>query len=206
MELEAGFTFYDENNNILNHEWTEREEQHIVEKLIKEDYIVLELGARYGTVSCRINRKLKDSKNQVSVEPDPLVWDALEKNRSYNNCNFYILKGVISKTPVKFINMDNPYAGFTEKTDVESCNRLALDELESLCNLKFNTLIADCEGFLGQFFEENPHMYQQLHTVFFEKDGIHICDYDKIKENLQKNNFRCILVLHSSHEVWVKHV
>ena len=79
MELEAGFTFYDENNNILNHEWTEREEQHIVEKLIKEDCIVLELGARYGTVSCRINWKLKDSKNQVSVEPDPLVWDALEK-------------------------------------------------------------------------------------------------------------------------------
>ena len=35
---------------------------------IKENDVVLELGARYGTSSCAINSKLKNKSNQVSVD------------------------------------------------------------------------------------------------------------------------------------------
>ncbi len=34
--------------------------------------------------------------NQVSVEPDNHVWDALENNKKLSNCNFQIVKGFIS--------------------------------------------------------------------------------------------------------------
>ena len=50
--------FYNENNEIIKHNIYEKTEQNLVNKYINEDDIVLELGARYGTVSCLINSKL----------------------------------------------------------------------------------------------------------------------------------------------------
>ena len=37
----------------------EKQEQDLVEKYILESDVVLELGARYGSVSCTINKKTK---------------------------------------------------------------------------------------------------------------------------------------------------
>ena len=201
--MDTNYIFYDEHGTLLNYEWTEREEQLIVEQIIHEDCIVLELGARYGTVSCRINRRLKNRSNQVSVEPDPTIWDTLEKNRSLNNCEFYVLKGAVSSSPLNFIKSNNPYASSTEKVIDGSVNCITVKELEKCCNLKFNTLVADCEGFLEQFFEENPHMYEQLYLIFFEKDYPDVCDYNKITNNLKKHGFTCIIP--GFHEVWINY-
>lgn len=59
---------------IFNHELTEVHEQYLAEQLINENDCVLELGARYGTVSKIINSKLKDKRSQVVIEPDERVW------------------------------------------------------------------------------------------------------------------------------------
>ncbi len=200
--MDHNFTFYNEHDQIFDHRWVEPDEQMIVNHILRGDETVLELGARYGTVSCTINKKLKNPMNQVSVEPDPSVWAALDKNRNINNCKFYILNGVISRTPVAFNKHDNPYASFTEKSTTESVNRITIEDLETLLNLKFDTLVADCEGFLEQFFDENPHLYSQLKLVFMEKDGPNRTNYDKIIENLEKHGFRCILP--GVHTVWAK--
>ena len=53
--------FYDENNNIVNHYHMEAQEQELANKYVEENDVVLELGARYGTVSCVINNKLNTS-------------------------------------------------------------------------------------------------------------------------------------------------
>ena len=53
----------------------------MAKEYIKKDDVVLELGARYGSVFCVINSKLSNKNNQVSIEPDSRVWDALEKNK-----------------------------------------------------------------------------------------------------------------------------
>ena len=44
---------YNENNEIISND-CEIREQELVNKFIKEDDIVLELGARYGMISCLI--------------------------------------------------------------------------------------------------------------------------------------------------------
>ena len=49
--------FVDENNKIINHYHMELEEKKICSHFIESSDIVLELGARYGTVSCTINKK-----------------------------------------------------------------------------------------------------------------------------------------------------
>ena len=34
-----------------------------------------------------------------------------------------------------------------------------------------------------------PHMYSQLKNITFEEDYAHICNYDKIKKNLEEHGF-----------------
>ena len=59
--------FYDENDNIINNQIFEKQEQDLADIYIINSDIVLELGARYGTVSCIINNKLLNKYNQVVV-------------------------------------------------------------------------------------------------------------------------------------------
>jgi len=59
--------------------------------------------------------------------------------------------------------------------------------------LNFNVLVADCEGFLEQFFDENPEFYDNLRLIIFEEDFPEKCNYNKIKENLRTKGFINIL-------------
>jgi hypothetical protein len=72
----------DLHGNRVDIEHMEKHEQDLANEYILENDVVLELGARYGSVSCIINSKLNNKNNQVVVEPDHRVWDALEKIKS----------------------------------------------------------------------------------------------------------------------------
>jgi len=159
------------------------------------------LGARYGTVSCIINKKIKNKLNQISVEPDETVWKPLEMNKIKNNCNFNIIKGFISN---KKLGLHQNGYGTTfitdEKTKIPS---YSLHEIKSKYNIeKFNVLVADCEGFLEVFFDENPTLYNDLRLIIFESDCAEKCNYDKIKQNLFNNNF--IKLIEGAQNVWIK--
>jgi hypothetical protein len=194
LRLKNNFIFYNENNEIINNHVAERFEQIFAERYIKENDIVIELGARYGTVSCAINSKLKNKKNQVSVEPDNTVWDALEFNKTNNNCDFHILKGVISnkKLNIKY----NGYGTSTHRNenkhgDSEILN-YTLKNIKEKYNLNFNVLVSDCEGYLETFLNENPNLYEELDMIIFEEDRQDICNYYLIKKNLKLNGFKRI--------------
>ena len=203
-QLSNGFIYSDENNNLINHTYFEHSEQLQANHFITPDSVVLELGARYGTVSCVINSRLANKSNQVSVEPDSRVWKALEKNMIRNKCKFNILKGVISNSPLELTNISNHYGYGT--TSVKSSSSVipnyTLKEVEDLYNLKFNTLVADCEGFLESFMDENPQLYDQLSLIMFEKDYPDNCNYRKIMDNLKAHGFKNLIT--GFHEVWRK--
>jgi FkbM family methyltransferase len=196
--------FLDENNKLIKNDLVEKEEQEQAKEYISENCVVLELGARYGTVSCIISKKLSNSLNLVAVEPDSCVWNALETNMLNNFCNFHIVKGAISNNPLKLTN-HNPTNGYGMRTQIDNNGSVpcfTLQEIENKYNLKFNTLVADCEGFLETFFDENPQMYEQLNLILFEKDCPTICNYDKIKSKLIQYRFKNIVS--GFHEVWRK--
>ena len=196
--------FYDENNNKIDHEHWEKWEQDLVKQYIKPNDVVLELGARYGTVSCAINKILNNQHNQVSVEPDERVWDALENNKKINDCHFNIIKGFISNKKLDLINKDSWFGYGTSSTeDIESSiKNYTLDEIKEIYNLNFNVLVADCEGFLETFLEENPNLYNEIRLIIFEEDYIEKCNYIKIKEILKIKNF--INLLDGHQNVWIK--
>jgi len=202
--LDHKMRFVDEKGDEIDISKTETDEQEIATMFIDPDSVVLELGARYGTVSCAINKQLRNPRNQVSVEPDKTVWDALEKNRIANECQFSTLRGFISNKQLALVNGGKDgYAmtGVIGESDVPS---FSLDSIEQATGLKFDTLVADCEGCLESFFEENPHMYQQLKMITFEHDMPSKCNYNAVKSGLLKAGFVKIHDRHDFHTVWKK--
>ena len=181
----------DENGNKVSLQHFEVDEQELARFLIEESDIVLELGARYGSVSCIINSKLKCKTNQVSVEPDDRIWAALERNKKVNNCDFHIVKGFVSKKKLGLIPLG--YATTSIEQEESTIPSYSLEAIQEKYNLKFNVLVADCEGFLETFFDENPEFIKQLRVLTFEADYPDKCNYTKIKTNLMNNGFVCHL-------------
>jgi FkbM family methyltransferase len=194
----------DQDGNIIDIASMEKSEQDLAQQYIKENDIVFELGARYGSVSCIINSKLKCKTNQVVVEPDERVWDALEQNKIRNNCEFHIIKGFVSAKKLGLTNLDNYFGGYgaTFIEEVESTIPCyTMDEIIKKYNLKFNVLVADCEGFLERFFDENPNFYDNLRLIMFEADYPEKCNYNKILNTLSTKGFFQICRGHQN--VWI---
>ena len=186
----------DEKYRSVNIFKLEKTEQELAKKYIQPNDVVLELGARYGSVSCIINSKLSCKTHQVVVEPDRRVWGALQRNKIANKCGFYIVRGFISSKHLSLTNLDDYHGGYGS-TSVEDDNTnipsFSLLEIKEKYNLNFNVLVADCEGFLETFFDENPEFHKQLRLIIFEADYPEKCNYDKIKQMLREDGFECDL-------------
>ena len=66
----------------------EREEQYVCHEFIEPTNTVLELGARYGLVSCVINHKLECPTHHVCLEPDKTVIASLKKKQTHTPSSF----------------------------------------------------------------------------------------------------------------------
>ncbi|MBN20732.1 MAG: hypothetical protein CL678_05525 [Bdellovibrionaceae bacterium] len=212
--------FYNENQIKIKHELYEVIEQKLVKEFINENDIVLELGARYGTVSCLINSLLNNKKNQVSVEPDKRVLDSLEKNKNNNNCEFGIVKGFISNKKLSLNRTEHICQGNIElkgygSTFVEdnnsTTNNYTFEEIQNKFNIKFNTLVVDCEGFFEEFLNQNKSIFfEQIKKIIIEEDYKEKCNYDEINKILINNKFKCVKFIIDennpkiSHRVWIK--
>lgn len=213
------FEFFNENGQRVDHLTSERTEQEQASTYIPEDAKgVLELGSRYGTVTCSISRRIGYRPVLITVEPDISVWQPLEDNIKRNGAKAFIVKGTISKTPVGFVKFQ--YGSFTSKDPMEGAKKVSeyyriplqyytsikvvsLEEVQEAAQIPvIDTLVADCEGFLEQFMDENPHLYTSVNTFIFERDGGDRCDYDKIEANLKEHGFREIVS--GFHAVWIK--
>lgn len=212
MIVKNKLIIYNNFGELVNTDNVEKDEQDLAKKYILGDDKVLELGARFGSVSCIINSKLNNKRNQVVVEPDERVWSALERNRYINKCEFSIVKGFISKKKLGLTNLDQGSGGyastFIEKKD-SKIPSFPLEYIKHRYNLQFNVLVADCEGYLEVFLDENPCLYNELRMIIFEEDYVEKCDYEKIKRKLLENNFEKVdgvkkINLKPDQNVWIK--
>lgn len=195
--------FINEKNEKVNYNRYETREIDLIKKFIKEDDVVLELGARYGGTSVAINQILKDKEKQVSVDPDQRIWESLETNKKNHNCKFMIIKGTISNKPQKIIKDSrkfddkNDWATYTEECKIgEGCMNYPLPLLN------FNVLVADCEGFLETFYDENKNIFPYLRLIIFEKDRPDFCNYDRLINEFKTLGFKCIQ--NDFHSVFMK--
>ena len=194
----------DQFGNTIDISRVEKPEQDLAGRYIQEDDIVLELGARYGSVSCIINSKLLCKTNQVVVEPDERVWEALERNKKMNHCEFHIVKGFVSKQKLGLTEIDS-YNGYGTTSVLDASSTIpsfTMAEIREKYNVCFTVLVADCEGFLEQFLHENPKFLDRLRLVIFEADCPNKSNYKKIRKALRKKGFMNKLEGHQN--VWIK--
>tara|TARA_R110000782_G_scaffold267098_1_gene362142 strand:- start:499 stop:1164 length:666 start_codon:yes stop_codon:yes gene_type:complete len=213
-------TFVDRNNEPANVEY-EAEEQLLVRTYIPKDARVLELGARYGTVSCVISEVLDDPTQHVAVEPDQSVIEALQKNRDANGGKFHIFEGVVSKKGYELAFIDpkfdlHEYGTYTKESSTPSIKNVSLEKLSEMYNIEFDCMVADCEGFFCDFVEENPEAIKNMRVLIYEQDGIPWVEYAKryetLDETLTSYGFKRIHTIpHPKyennkhfHNVWVK--
>lgn len=196
------YNLIDENKKQLdpNDELTEKI---IIYEYLPEDSTVLELGARYGAVSLVIGNKLKNPSHHVVIEPDQVVWNALETNKSKNGGKFTIIKGVLSKTPLYLQR-----AGYGSTTidhateDSTVVPNITFSELVKETNLLFDALVVDCEGCLEKVLLDFPSILDNMKFVTFEEDYKDKCNYDWIKSQLLIRGF--FQTRDKFHQVWVK--
>lgn len=203
---EDGYThtdnFYDENGNIVDTSSYETTEQWIADNFISPNAVVLELGGRLGVVATHVNKRLNNTRNHFVVEPDPIVFNRMFRNLVSHNCNPHVFNGVISNKPLYF-----QQAGIGSRTRELPCScesfivpNKSLKQVIQETGLKFDTLVADCEGCLEGFFNENIDYLDTFKMITYEEDYGHECDYEKIKRILADHHFVCIRP--GGHSVW----
>jgi FkbM family methyltransferase len=193
----------------------ERDEKMLVRKHLPRNAIVLELGARYGTVSCAISEVLDDPMRHVAVEPDGSVIEALKKNRDANGGKFHIYNGVVSNKNYKIKYRECcEYSTCTEESSDPGLNTLSLEKLQEKYNLTFNCIVADCEGFFPKFIKEYPWILEQCNCIIYEKDGVpyDILGYEELDKTLLQKGFKMVeCIPHTKwknnptyHSAWLK--
>ena len=200
------FDIEDEYGEKIDTTQVECTEQALVDKYILPNDKVLELGGRYGSVSCVINSKLNNPKNLVVVEPDSRVWDSLERNKIVNGCEFNIVKGFISDKKLGLYNL-NDYSGYgttSIENELSDIPIYSLQDIKESYNLDFNVIVADCEGCLKFFLSENPSILDNLRLFIFESDYPDVCNYNEINEILLSKNF--VNHLQGHQNVWIKNI
>jgi hypothetical protein len=184
--------YKDEKGKEILPKYIEREEQKDAELYIPAHAVVLELGGRYGLAAAVINNRLDDPTKHIVVEPDPSVQDALTLNRDSHHCFYSIVQGVISRKPMYFNSFG--YSSFCSDVPNDTpIQTFSLNELQTTYGIPtFTHLVADCEGGLMDFFEENKDFIKGLEGLYFEGDmkrGMKV-DYKPLIGFLQDNGFQ----------------
>lgn len=186
--------FKDEKEHIVPHLSVEREEQiNIYEQVDKGDK-VLELGARYGTVSAILMDMVYKENDVVIVEPDAAVINVLYKNLRDNGFkNPNIFHGTVGYSKKKMSDGDG-YAIQTVDCEGGDCGieSLRYTDLQDRYNIVFDTIVADCEGCLPDTINHILDFYpllKPIKKIIFETDYEDRVDYTTMYNTLTNLGF-----------------
>lgn len=152
-----------------------------VYKWLPEESSVLEVGARYGSTSCAIAAKQKQSGRLVSFDADRLVWDHLEMNRVSHNCNFHVVRGLLGKRDGKII--ENRYGTLADTHDeiakrgvdpqtLVTVPHFTLLETQLKYGITFDVGSFDCEGCFASVMKDFPELGTQLKLMIIESHDV----------------------------------
>lgn len=173
-------------------------EHSMVLRYVKPNASVLEIGTRYGTSTCVLSRILQNSGKQVGVEADEDVWKSLEENLQRNGCRAKIFQGALGlkgKTKKKEKNGSEWTTQFGDSDSGSSVPTITYQQLEQKYNLRFDTLLVDCEGCFDQFLQDFPDSVNHVSTILLEADygkgwqRMGNADYERVISFLKSKGF-----------------
>lgn len=124
-------------------------ERTVIQKFVRPDDSVIELGGCLGIVSCTTNKLLQNKSRHLVVEANPQCVPALQRNRDLNQCSFRIENCAASNQPEVTLFLDPKLivSGTTKSASAFQA-KVAGRSLAELCRQygPFSALIMDIEG------------------------------------------------------------
>jgi FkbM family methyltransferase len=176
----------------------EYDEQRMAVMYIKPDDIVLELGGNIGRNSCVIASLLKDSKNLVVFESFDTTAKQLQENRDINNLHFHIESCAISKNDLYQTGWDTKPVNEINTVELARWTKVNTatwsDIKQKYASLRFDTLVADCEGALYYILRDEPTFLENFTTIIIENDFKNLHHKHYVDEEFKKFNFKRVYV------------
>jgi FkbM family methyltransferase len=188
----------DINNKIINIHFSlnikygrldeELPEQKMVVRYLTGNESVLEIGGNIGRNSLIIASILKNNKNFVVLECDINISNQLIENRDLNNFNFNVECAALSNRKLIQKGWD------TIPSDVlldgyNWVNTITLKDLKLKYNIKFDTLVLDCEGAFYYILMDMPEILNNINLIIMENDYFDISKKNFVDQILIKNKF-----------------
>lgn len=177
-------------------------EQELCFKYIKPTSKILEIGANVGRVSLILSTILNDSKNLVSLECCLDTFMNLVLNKNINNYEFNCEKSVLSIQDL-YINVlensifsrpliYNEYYNVVQKDKwlYKKLKKISYSEIEKKYNIKFDTLVIDCEGSFYYILQDFPNMLKNINLIIIENDFESIEQYNYVKDKFILAGFK----------------
>ena len=163
-------------------------EQKMVIRYLKGKEKVLEIGGNIGRNSLVIASILENSNNLVTLETDENISKQLSENRDLNNMKFHIETSALSKRKLIQRDWDSKPSEILEP-GFKWVNNITLDQLKSKYNIKFDTLVLDCEGAFYYILMDMPEILENINLIIMENDYRILEEKIYINNILTKNNF-----------------
>lgn len=168
-------------------------EQLLATQFLNGDETILELGANIGRNTLVMDHITGKRGKVVTLECDVTTAAQLDHNKFINNATFLIENSALSKTPVyqkegdwTTIKSEKPIEGY------KPVRTISYDEIERKFNVKFDTLVADCEGALYYILQEMPEMLQNINLIIIENDFNDIEHKHFIDTKFKEYGLKCI--------------
>ena len=123
------------------------------------------------------------------MESDALTVQQLNENRIINNFNFYIEGSALSKKKLIQRGWETIVSDILIGGGYNWVKTITLDELNSKYNIKFDTLILDCEGAFYNILMDMPEILTTINLIIMENDYNELYKKDYINTVLKNNNF-----------------
>jgi FkbM family methyltransferase len=149
----------------------ERDECGLVERLVRPEDRVIELGGCLGVVACVTNRRLVDKSGHVVVEANPLCIPTLYQNRELNQAGFLVEHCAVDAKPeVIFYLHPRFIVGGSLQRPTHQPVRLPAKSLNQLERERgpFTVLIIDIEGSEREVFEDSADLFKHYRLVIVE--------------------------------------
>lgn len=148
-------------------------EQELLFRYIRGDAKVLEFGGNIGRSSIVISKLLDNPQDHVVLESDPKIAAQLEKNRRANGCGFVVVNAALSETPIiqKGWNAAPVVGSTPPPVGWDFVPTITLEELRQRHPIRFDTIVADCEGCMEKVFQSYPDILDGIRTIVIENDA-----------------------------------
>lgn len=159
---------------------------------------VLEIGGNIGRNSLIIASilKLHNDTNPlpfVAIECDQVIAQQLIENKDVNNLNFFVEDSALSERRLVQKDWDTfPLESDTIEEGFTEVKTIKLDELNKKYNIKFDTLVLDCEGAFYYIVKDMPQILDNINLVIMENDYRNREHKNYVDSMLTQRGLRCI--------------